>query len=170
MPKKVWGTYSEVAKEMGFTRQWVHAKLMHSPVKRNKKGLIQKDEAIKFIKENTMVQKGPQQKALHHGGDGNGTSRNGSTPNYHESNARKEAALAELKEMEVAQKKGQLFDLQEGIKIVSKLAASVKDALASMDERLPAKLATMKEKRDIKAILKAEHAKALKTLEKVTFN
>jgi len=161
-----WASYSDVARELGFSRQWVHAKLLKSPIKKNKSGKIRKVEAIEFIQQSTDVRKGPQGKSEKIVAS---STVNGKTPSIFDSQAKKEAAIASLKELELAQKRGELFDLEQGIKVVCKLAASIKDALQSMDERLPAKLSNLKEKRQIKALLKEEHAKALKSLTTIKF-
>ncbi len=90
-------------------------------------------------------------------------------PKFQEAQARKEAALAALKELELAQKKGQLFPMDEGVRLATMWGLEVRGHLDAMDDRLPKRLAAETDWRKIKAILKKGHAEVIAKFDKMKF-
>ncbi|GJL55839.1 MAG: hypothetical protein NPIRA02_29710 [Nitrospirales bacterium] len=159
-----WGSQAKLARELNVSPQRLCLVLREYKGKRNKKRELNLDEAAKWYEERSQ-----QSRRKRKADEQLDPRMLNKTPSYLESQAKKEAAIARIKEMEADEKAEKLFDLQAGIKIVSQLATAVKEALVSMDERLPSKLATLNDKRKIKQLLKEEHAKSLKSLEDITF-
>ena len=139
-----WGTKTQLAVERGVTRQRVQIQLRDWKGKPNKQGKIDLDKAGNFIDEHFDQTKKPREK----------------TPKFLDSQAKKEAAVAELKQLEVDQKKGELVSVQECRNLFFKIGRQVRDAILAQENRMPGVLEG-KDRRSIKTLLHKENVKVL---------
>jgi hypothetical protein len=90
-------------------------------------------------------------------------------PSFLEAQARKEAAMAALKELELGQKRRQLFPMEDGVRLVTLWGLEIRGHLDAMDDRLPKRLAAETDWRKIKALLKKGHAEVVAKFSKMKF-
>lgn len=85
-------------------------------------------------------------------------------PQLLESRARREQAMAELAELELAEKRGELVDVADIRKALVPKILGVRDALDTLADRLAPLLAAETDPSKVYALLKAEHRQILAQL------
>ncbi len=155
---------AEVGRQLGVSRQRVSMKLRHAPIQRREDGTIDMEQAKAFIISTTDSRKNSRPNGIKQAQQTIGNDAQSSLPALCESQARKEAALARLKELELGEKSAKLLNIDKGMRMVVKLANSFMQQLQSIEERLPVKIAAETDARVIRRLLKAEHAKAVALL------
>lgn len=80
---------------------------------------------------------------------------------------RKEKAIAELKELEVAQKRGELLEKAKVVKTVFQVGRQVRDIFLAIPRRLAGTLAVETDQRTIQVLLEQEIENALQVFEEV---
>lgn len=88
-------------------------------------------------------------------------------PAIHHSQARKEAAMAELRELEAAEKRGELLDRQKAMKTIFQFARQARDRFMSIPKRVSGTIAMESDQRAIQQLLEQEIEKGLRGLEHV---
>ncbi len=92
------------------------------------------------------------------------SSDDGAGPQLLESRARREQALAELAELELAEKRGELVAVADVTKALVPKLLGVRDALDTLADRLAPLLAAEVDPAKVYALLKAEHRQILAQL------
>jgi phage terminase Nu1 subunit (DNA packaging protein) len=92
------------------------------------------------------------------------SSDDGAGPQLLESRARREQALAELAELELAEKRGELVPVADIRKALVPKILGVRDALDTLADRLAPLLAAESDPAKVYALLKAEHRQILAQL------
>lgn len=171
--KREWVFINHLAKEQGISNQRFYRVLKGAPLKRNKKGQVDRKEAMVYYEEHTQQarRKRPpvaQTEATEHTEAGDEPDK--ARPlTYLEAQARKEAAVAALKELDLQEREGKLFPIEAGVRLITMLGLEIKGHLEAMDNRLPTRLAAETDWRKIKALLKKEHAAILGMFAKMKF-
>ena len=81
-----------------------------------------------------------------------------------EARRRKEAALAELREIEIAEKRGELIDVAQMEQAWSTVGQTIRDNLLGMPDKLTPMLAAMTDKKQIRSYLMSEFQQLLTAL------
>lgn len=171
--KREWVFINHLAKEQGLSHQRFYRVLKDAPLKRNKKGQVDRKEAMVYYEEHT--QQARRRRPPETPADCTDSTDQGEEPDkarpltYLEAQARKEAAVAALKELDLQEREGKLFPVEAGVRLITMLGLEIKGHLEAMDNRLPTRLAAETDWRKIKTLLKKEHAAILGMFERMKF-
>lgn len=124
-------TRGELAKKLKVSRQRIHAMEKAGLIGADGYGKIDLDEAIKAIADNYDPARGGKQ----------GATREGS---FYEARTRKEAALANLREIEFAEKRGELVNAADMKRELARLFVSMKTRLRAIPSKNAQAIAHLK--------------------------
>ena len=166
--QKEWITIAELARriERHYTR--VHPKIKGAIERgeiKTKNGKIEYHATKAWWDAHTQTKHTPYR---HRGKMGTSTSLSANgIPEIHQSQARKEAAMADLKELEAAEKRGKLIEKAKVIKTVFQCGRQVRDIFRAIPRRVSGVLATETDQRAIQTLLEEEIEKGLQVFEEV---
>lgn len=167
--KREWVFINHLAQEQGISNQRFYKVLKGAPLKRNKKGQVDRKEAMVYYEEHTQQARRKRPPVDPDQPEADEAKTKTGPLTYLEAQARKEAAVAALKELELKEREGKLFPLDAGVRLVTLLGLEIKGGLEAMDNRLPTRLAAETDWRKIKAILKKAHTEVLAKFGKMKF-
>lgn len=165
MPR--WGTGADLARELGLSRQAVS--------KAEKSGRISKSANDKFDLDAAKIQyrlhtdpeqqiKSLQQRSEILIPDRAGEFTGGDAASLIAAKARREAAEAELSELELAEKRGQVMSVADHRRIIFVMARSMRDALLQIPSRSGSLLAAEGDATACRRIVEAEIRTALQQI------
>jgi len=147
-----WVSGGELARLKGKTPQWINRKLKESGVQK-RGGKFNCQEAIEYLDNNTDLEKNPNV--------------SGVIPELRLWKIRKETAITKLKEMEVAERAGQLVSKDMVYKTVFACARQARDAMLAIPARISGMIAVETDQRTIQTLLQKEIEEGLRVCEKV---
>ena len=166
-----WVSYGKLGEALHVSRPRISVKMKDYPGRRNKKGEVRLKDAIAYYESTTQQARRKRPKKVELMDPESAAPENlEDPPDYQISQARKEAALARLKEMEADQKEGELFQVREGVKLMVSLAKQLTERLRAMEQRVASKLVPLTNVTEIRATLKKEHDKVLEVCKGIRFS
>jgi hypothetical protein len=163
-------TQAEYARRINVSRQAVNKMVKIGLIRLDRNGKIDPVKADRALRESQHLGHDRKRRARIPGAAMPETQQEQEpSPSFLAAQAKKEAAMAGIKELELGLKKGQLFPMEDGIRLVTLWGLEVRAHLDAMVDRLPKRLAAEKDWRKIKAILKKEHAAVVAKFDKMKF-
>lgn len=164
-----WGTGADLARELKITRQAVSKAEKSGRISRAASGMFDLDAAsIQYRLHTDPEQQARSMQQRSDGGtevlDPPAVELRGDAAALIAAKARREAAEAQLAELELAEKRGEIMAVGEHKRVLFAVARSVRDALLQIPVRAAALLSAESSTQGCQAILDAEIHKALQQL------
>jgi len=166
--KQEWIFIAELARRIGRHYTRVHPKIKQAIERgeiNTKNNKIDYQQAKDWWSAHTQTKHIPYR---HRGkaGTSDSSSVNG-IPDLRESQARKEAAIARIKELEAKEREGSVIDKAAAEKAFFKIGRQVRDILLAIPARLSGPLAVETDQRRIREVLEAEIMKGLREFQEM---
>ena len=163
-----WGTGAELARELNITRQAVSKAEKSGRISRSGNGMFDLEAAAIQYRLHTdpdqqaraLQQRGPEVEVM----DPPVMELRGDAQALIAAKARREQAEAQLAELELAEKRGEIMALGEHRRIVFALCRAVRDAVLQISARSSAMLAATDDQAQCQALLDDEVRKVLEQL------
>ncbi len=168
-----WGTGVDVARELGVSRQAISKAEKSGRLSRAANGMFDIDAAKIQYKLHTDPEQQLRSLQQKQSGEiavvdrGLGLSEGGDAAALIAAKARRESAEAELAELELAEKRGQIMSVADHRRIIFVMARAMRDALLQIPSRSASILAAEGDATACRRIVEAEIRTAMRQLEKM---